>query len=215
VEAALTNDPEDQELLKLQKDLQQVIELTNDLIQAQTPAAVSQDPAEQQEPVRDWQVGDKCSAVWSDDGQLYNACVDELTSDGQVMVHFVGFRSSEVTRVNLLRDPLPEPAADEQAESSSKNNRRSKDQQEYLKKKKQKKQQRFKEMEEVREDEKNKWQQFNSKVNKKKKSVKGYTKSSIFKTPEAWNGKVGVGTCGIGGKPMTSFTTADKWKRGI
>ena len=37
-------------------------------------------------------------------------------------------------------------------------------QQEYLKRKKQKKVQRFKEMEEVREQEKSKWQQFNSKV---------------------------------------------------
>ena len=37
-------------------------------------------------------------------------------------------------------------------------------QQEYLKKKKQKKVQRFKEMEEVREQEKSKWQQFNTKV---------------------------------------------------
>ena len=37
-------------------------------------------------------------------------------------------------------------------------------QQEYLKRKKQKKVQRFKEMEEVREQEKSKWQQFNTKV---------------------------------------------------
>ena len=41
MEAALTNDPSDAELLKLKKDLVEVIELTNDLIRAQAPAASS------------------------------------------------------------------------------------------------------------------------------------------------------------------------------
>lgn len=41
VEAALTNDPTDAELLKLQKDLGEVIELTTDLIRAQAPSASS------------------------------------------------------------------------------------------------------------------------------------------------------------------------------
>ncbi|XP_037082969.1 survival of motor neuron-related-splicing factor 30-like [Pollicipes pollicipes] len=215
VEAALTNDPTDAELLKLKKDLVEVIELTNDLIRAQAPAATSQDSAEQQEPIRNWEVGDRCSAVWAEDGLFYNAMVDEITSDGQVMVHFVGFKSAEVTRLSQLREPLAEDAADEDgADAAAKFGRKGKNQQEYLKRKKQKKVQRFKEMEEVREQEKSKWQQFNNKV-KKRKNVKGYTKSSIFKTPEAVNGKVGVGTCGIGGKPMTSYTTADKWKRGV
>lgn len=216
VEAALTNDPSDDELLKLKKDLVEVIELTNDLIQAQAPAAASsQDTSEAQEPIRDWEVGDKCSAIWSEDGKYYNALVDEVTSDGQVMVHFSGFKTAEVTRLALLREPLPDEPEPEDGGDASKNGRKaSRSQQEYLKKKKQKKVQRFKEMEEVREQEKSKWQQFNTKV-KKKKNIKGYTKSSIFKTPEAVNGKVGVGTCGIGGKPMTSYTTADKWKRGI
>ncbi|KAF0289451.1 Survival of motor neuron-related-splicing factor 30 [Amphibalanus amphitrite] len=177
--------------------------------------AMFADSSEVQEPIRDWEVGDKCSAIWSEDGQYYNALVDEVTSDGQVMIHFVGFKTAEVTRLALLRDPLPEqPKAEDGAETSKSGRKTNRNQQEYLKRKKQKKVQRFKEMEEVREQEKSKWQQFNTKVSKKK-NIKGYTKSSIFKTPEAVNGKVGVGTCGIGGRPMTSYTTADKWKRGV
>lgn len=212
VEAALTNDPSDAELLKLKQDLVEVIELTSDLIRAQAPTASTSDAPEVLEPIRDWEVGDRCSAVWAEDGQYYNAMVDEVTSDGQVMVHFIGFKSAEVTRLALLREPLPEKEEDDK--EAGKNRKGGRNQQEYLKRKKQKKVQRFKEMEEVREQEKSKWQQFNTKV-KKKKNIKGYTKSSIFKTPEAVNGKVGVGTCGIGGRPMTSYTTADKWKRGV
>ena len=45
--------------------------------------------------------------------------------------------------------------------------------------------------------------------------MKGVTKKSIFATPEAANGRVGIGTCGIGGKPMTSFTHAEKWRKGV
>ena len=45
--------------------------------------------------------------------------VDEVTSDGQVMIHFVGFKTAEVTRLALLREPLPEePEKEEGAESS-------------------------------------------------------------------------------------------------
>ena len=47
------------------------------------------------------------------------------------------------------------------------------------------------------------------------KKMKGVTKKSIFATPEAANGRVGIGTCGIGGKPMTSFTHAEKWRKGV
>ena len=51
--------------------------------------------------------------------RYYNALVDEVTSDGQVMIHFVGFKTAEVTRLALLRDPLPEePVAEDGAESS-------------------------------------------------------------------------------------------------
>lgn len=43
VEAALTNDPENEELLKLQQDLQEVIDLTNDLIKAVPGSSVSEE----------------------------------------------------------------------------------------------------------------------------------------------------------------------------
>ena len=47
------------------------------------------------------------------------------------------------------------------------------------------------------------------------KKLKGVTKKSIFATPDAVNGRVGIGTCGIGGRPMTDFTHAEKRKKGV
>lgn len=40
-------------------------------------------------------------------------------------------------------------------------------------------------------------------------------KKSIFASPESVSGRVGIGTCGIGGKPMTEFTSAEKWRKGV
>lgn len=110
-------------------------------------------------------------------------------------------------------------------------------QREYLKKKKQKKLQRFKELEEERESEKNKWIAFSTKVKKSQFNLellsyqtmlktnlldiftsqttkKGVVKKSIFATPENVNGRVGIGTCGVSGKEMTKFSNGEKWRRG-
>lgn len=85
-------------------------------------------------------------------------------------------------------------------------------QKEYLKKKKQKKQLRQKEIEEEREQEKNKWLNFSAKSAKKTGSN---VPKSIFASPDTVSGRVGIGTCGISGKEMTKFTTAEKYRKGI
>ena len=45
------------------------------------------------------------------------------------------------------------------------------------------------------------------------KSNKGRVKKSIFATPDTVQGRVGVGTCGVGGKPMTNYDHQVKWKK--
>ena len=72
--------------------------------------------------------------------------------------------------------------------------------------------QRFKELEEERECEKKKWLAFTTKASKNKKV--GVKNKSIFASPDSVNGRVGIGTCGISGKPMTEFATASKLQRG-
>lgn len=74
VEAALTTDPENEELLKLKIDLEEVIELTHDLIKSQQQ---EKKPAETEEKnpellavlANKWKVGDQCLAPWSEDGK--------------------------------------------------------------------------------------------------------------------------------------------------
>ena len=46
-----------------------------------------------------------------------------------------------------------------------------------------------------------------------KKSSKGKVKKSIFASPDSVDGKVGVGTCGHSGQPMTAYHMNEKWKK--
>lgn len=80
-----------------------------------------------------------------------------------------------------------------------------------MKKKKLKKQQRFKELEEERETDKNKWLNFSAKSTKKAGSTKI---KSIFASPENVNGRVGIGTCGVSGNPMTKYSVGEKYRKG-
>ncbi|XP_067008668.1 survival of motor neuron-related-splicing factor 30 [Anabrus simplex] len=238
VEAALTTDPSNEELLKLKVDLEEVIELTRDLIKTQLLelkaaggasgstadpgftasllAADLPDVTEHVPPVKkDWKVGDRCLAVWSEDGQYYEATIEDITEDGEeVSVTFDHYKNADVTTLALLRELKTgsKRPAEEGADSKAKKQALSK-QREYQKKKKQKKLQRYKQMEEEREGEKNKWLAFNSKVVRNFK--KGMTRKSIFASPDNVNGRVGIGTCGMSGRPMTEFTTAEKWRKGM
>ena len=95
VDAALTSDPNNPELLTLKADLQQVIDLTEELITEQQTKSESDIPTEGSEeilpesstssssslferksrphdhlnPIKHWQVGEQCQAVWEKDGK--------------------------------------------------------------------------------------------------------------------------------------------------
>merc|ERR1712130_521808 len=98
VEAALTTDPENEELQQLKTDLEQVLALTQDLINAQLGAsaaassvsgvkeeeveeAAAEKPKKKKSrwtedpiiPVKPWQVGEHCQAIYSVDGQYLDA----------------------------------------------------------------------------------------------------------------------------------------------
>lgn len=74
-----------------------------------------------------------------------------------------------------------------------------------------KKQQRFKEIDEERETEKNKWLNFTTKATKKSSTkIK-----SIFASPDNVNGRVGIGTCGVSGKEMTKYSYGEKYRKGV
>ncbi|RUS83517.1 hypothetical protein EGW08_008696 [Elysia chlorotica] len=235
VEAALTTDPNNEELLKLQKDLQEVIQLTQELEgvtggapapssgQASSSAATenwsSVDKGEQGPdtvPSVAWKIGDKCMALWEEDGQHYEALVEELLEDGTCTVTFTGWNNSAICPMYQLK-PLDQnlkrgmKAGDRGVDAKKSKKDLQAEQREYKRKKNLKKAQRMKQLEEEHEQDKNKWLDFNHKTFSK--TSKGKVKKSIFATPESVTGKVGVGTCGSGGKPMTSYQHQEKWKK--
>ena len=135
--------------------------------------------------------------------RYYEATISEIENDGQVTVTFEQYGNTGVTTMGLLK--ISSLGFTASASSANKKEQLAK-QREYLKKKKAKKAERYKNMEKEREQEKNKWQNFSNKAFGKK----GFVKKSIFKTPENATGRVGIGTCGVGGAEMTKFTGSTK-----
>lgn len=212
VEAALSANGENDDLLKLKKDLQEVIELTKDLLSTQpSENLASSDHSTTDLPAHFWQVGDRCMSVWSEDGQWYEAEIEEIDEEnGTAAITFSGYGNAEVIPLLNLK-PVEEgrKAKEESGNKPMSKKEMIAQQREYKKKKALKKAQRMKELEQEREVQKSKWQQFNNKAYSKNK--KGQVKRSIFASPESVTGKVGVGTCGIADKPMTQYQDTSKY----
>ena len=139
--------------------------------------------------------------------RYYDAIIEEITTDGEVSVRFKKYNNVTVTTLVLLKASSLGSSGTSSAKDKKEEMAK---QREYLKKKKAKKAERFKKMDEQREEEKSKWQNFSSKAFGKR----GFVKKSIFKTPENAQGRVGIGTCGVSGQKMTSFSSANKYRRG-
>ena len=106
VEAALTAEPTNEELLKLKQDLVEVIALTNELIKAQSETEEDTKGKNSErsthKKVIQWKVGDKCMAPWS--GQYYDATVEEVSEDGEVSIRFDAYGNSDVTTTDKLKE---------------------------------------------------------------------------------------------------------------
>lgn len=205
---------------------QEVIQLTSDLIGQKPSLDDADDETEaggsggaagtKRAPVKHWQPGDKCLALYSEDKNFYEATIDEILEDGSCTVTFDEYGNTDVTEVSLLK-PLEVESGKKKGEgpSDAKKPLSKKDKQalerEYKRKKNQKKAQRQKQLEEEREADKNKWLDFNAKTFAK--TSKGKVKKSIFATPDSAEGKVGIGTCGKSGRPMTQYAHANKWNK--
>lgn len=224
VEAALTTSPDDPELLKLKKDLEEVIELTTELIKSQLPDDVKKDDIDlksadltavdptlfpSEKVKKDWRTGNRCLAFWLEDGQYHEATIDSIDKD-EVSVLFDDHKIGVpvvLTQEFLKELPKGQDRGGARGIFKARKLVTSKER-EYLKKKKLKKQARFQQLEAERECEKNKWLNFSSKTYKK-----GMSKKSIFASPDNVNGRVGIGTCGVAGKGMTDYQQAEKYKK--
>jgi len=222
VDAALISDPANDELIKLKSDLSEVIDLTKDLLAQQEPSSMEADVEEGGSSSDSWVVGGKCMAPWSQDGQYYEAVIEEIHPDGKVSVGFTQYSQGEITQLTKLKPYIAQSSKSSGAaagtsgaskrlppkESLAERKEALLKQKEYLKKRKQKKQARLQEMDTEREKEKKKWLNFST-----KKGLLG-KKRSIFASPETVDGRVGIGTCGVAGKGMTEFSAAEKWRKG-
>ncbi|ODN06065.1 Survival of motor neuron-related-splicing factor 30 [Orchesella cincta] len=101
VDAALISDPANDELLKLKSDLTEVIDLTKDLLTQQEPS--SMDAEEDDLSSNSWEVGGKCMAPWTQDGQYYEAVIEEIHPDGKVSVGFTQYSQGEITLLSKLK----------------------------------------------------------------------------------------------------------------
>ncbi|CAO1350200.1 unnamed protein product [Diamesa serratosioi] len=232
VAVALINDPDNEDLLKLKADFDEIINLQEDLIQTQleeqrkyvqpSSSGMFDEKFKEQKyngstSLKIWKVGDNCMAKF-EDAQYYQASIEAITDDGEVTVLFSAYQNRGTCSIKDLKE-----YKDGESVFQTNNNkltykfsltlRRVRvNQKEYLKKKREKKQQRLKDMEEVREVDKNSWLKFNTKSGRKQKIVQ----KSIFQTPDSVSGRVGVGTCGVGGKEMTKQNAiAGKYKKGV
>uniref|UniRef100_A0A2D4J679 Tudor domain-containing protein n=1 Tax=Micrurus lemniscatus lemniscatus TaxID=129467 RepID=A0A2D4J679_MICLE len=105
VEAALTGNGDNEDLLKLKKDLQEVIELTKDLLSTQpSETLANSDSSASALPSHTWKVGDRCMAIWSEDGQCYEAEIEEIDEEnGTAAITFAGYGNAEVTPLLNLK----------------------------------------------------------------------------------------------------------------
>lgn len=156
-------------------------------------------------PKKNWKVGDKCRARWTEDGQYYDATIEEISTNGEVHVIFDTYQNRSTTTLVELQECLA------RTEVFPTNKRHRPNQKEYLKKRKIKKLQRFKELEDEREMDKNKWLNFTNRNSKKS----GMQVKSIFASPENVSGRVGIGTCGVSGKGMTGYIVCEKYRKGL
>ncbi|TNN81845.1 Survival of motor neuron-related-splicing factor 30 [Liparis tanakae] len=191
VEVALSTDQENEDLLKLQKDLQEVIDLTKDLLTSQ-PTEGSSGPNGSAAAVAKlgWKVGDSCMAVWKKDGQVYAAEIEEIDREnGTAAVTFAGYGNAEVIPLLNLKEPEDGKRSNDDGSQKPKSKYEHAPTRTLLLS--------FC------------FVTFHGKYIGTQ--IPLHVKRSIFASPESVNGKVGVGTCGIADKPMTEYNDTSKY----
>eukprot|EP01147_Barroeca_monosierra_P000254 gene254-3630_t len=171
-----------------------------------------------------WSIGDDCEAVWSEDGNYYSAVIIAFEDHTQVRVRYTEYEEEDVVKIQSLRRPklsgtngsgVTANASAEETRVVSESNkpRPSRDMEREQKRKKAKrKKEKDQQEQQVLEQQKNKWKNFAQQKSRKKGTGSGRQGASIFATPDDPSGKVGIGTCGIGGRGMTDYQNRGKWK---
>jgi len=101
VEAAIEQDPGNREWTKLKSDLMEVIALTSELAQVKASTAGTSNEINEA-ALRTYTVGEKCQAMFEQDGNWYNAKIVALADDGY-FVTFLGYGNTAQVEFNEVR----------------------------------------------------------------------------------------------------------------
>lgn len=203
VEAALANDPDNDGLKDLHKELKELITLT-ELALAQQGAATSSSAAgsskkqnAQSTSAPQWKAGDECLAKYSSDGQWYPARIASVGGSVENRVYtivFKGYNTTEVVSSSVIKAlPANSQASNNPYLSSTSNKRKLTKVEEEERERKKKKNEKKLEVRAQKAKEQNEkqatWQKFAKKSEKKGIHIAGVAGTSIFKTPDNPMGK--------------------------
>ncbi|XWS20674.1 hypothetical protein CRYUN_Cryun31cG0123200 [Craigia yunnanensis] len=252
VRQLLGDDPGNLEYADMEKELTEVIALTEELLAtakqneisgSDIGTSVSASPAQSKELVKtsdygdEFLIGTKVQAVWSEDGEWYDATIEAITPNGYY-VCFNGWgnkeevdpanvrateynalleaeKVAEATKQAIKRKIAQAASVDFQSRSLPAKLRIADDDPEDVKAAKRKKihafksKMRFEQLEVTQNKRQNSWQQFQTTKGKTKKIgfFSGRKRESIFKSPDDPYGKVGVTGSGKG---LTDFQKREK-----
>ncbi|XVF26382.1 hypothetical protein REPUB_Repub14bG0011000 [Reevesia pubescens] len=252
VRQLLDDDPGNVEYVDMEKELAEVIALTEELLAtakqneisgSDIGSSVSAVPAQSKESLKTsdygdkFPVGTKVQAVWSEDGEWYDAIIDAITPNGYYVsydgwgnkeevdpanVRAIEYNAlveaekvAEATKQAIKRKIAQAASVDFQSRSLPAKLRIADDDPEDVKAAKRKKihafksKMRFEQLEVAQNKRQNAWQQFQTTKGKTKKVgfFSGRKRESIFKSPDDPHGKVGVTGSGKG---LTDFQKREK-----
>ena len=205
VEVALANDPDNDGLNDLRKELKELISLTEQALaqqQQQAAAATSSSASSkkhnaQSSSALQWKAGDECLAKYSSDGQWYPARIASVGGSVENRVYTIVFKSYNTTElVNSASIKLIPPnyqASNIPSLSTSGTKRKLTKVEEEERDRKKKKNEKKLEVRAQKAKEQNQkqatWQKFAKKSEKKGVHIAGVAGTSIFKTPDNPMGK--------------------------
>ncbi|CAL9110388.1 unnamed protein product [Musa acuminata var. zebrina] len=112
VSKLLTDDPGNSEYADMEKELEEVIALTEELLATAKPTDVGQLHTDaspqgqfggpsQSKPYEKFSVGTKVQAVWSEDGEWYDATIEAITPNGYYVYYDGWGNKEEVDHANV------------------------------------------------------------------------------------------------------------------
>ena len=202
VEAALANDPDNDGLKDLHKELKELISLTEQALAQQgaaTSAAASSSKKQnaQSTSASQWKAGDECLAKYSTDGQWYPARIASVGGSVENRVYTIVFKTYNTTEVvnSSAIKPLPAnyQAPNNPYLSLASTKRKLTQVEEEERERKKKKNEKKLEVRAQKAKEQNEkqatWKKFAKKSEKKGIHIAGVAGTSIFKTPDNPMGK--------------------------